>query len=131
MPFDDALLDSLVAAARDAGQRAHAPYSRFPVGAVLVTTSGDRFIGCNIENISFGGTICAERVAAGSAIADGQRQWRVMAVASRGGVTPCGICRQFLAEFCPELPIVLFDTVTQTRRLVALDKLYPERFERS
>src|SRR5919106_5668640 len=91
--------DKLMRAALDAQQRAFCPYSNFPVGAALRTAGGTIYQGVNVENASFGLTICAERVAASAAIAAGEREFAAIAVASRGGVTPCGACRQFLAEF--------------------------------
>jgi cytidine deaminase len=98
-PDDPATIDSLVRAALDVRLRAHAPYSNFQVGAALLADDGEVFIGCNIENASFSLTICAERVAAAAAVTTQNRHWRAIAIASRGGVSPCGACRQF----CPSL----------------------------
>src|SRR6187551_3556126 len=99
--MNDAERDELIRSALDAQKRAFCPYSNFPVGAALRTASGRIFQGVNVENASFGLTICAERVAASAAIA----------VVSRTGVSPCGACRQFLAEFNPKLPIVMIDSL--------------------
>lgn len=97
------LLDS----AQLAREQAYAPYSRFAVGAALRTKSGRVFTGCNVENLSFGLTICAERAAVFSAIAAGEREFAALAIVadSREPVTPCGACRQVLAEFAPALPV--------------------------
>jgi cytidine deaminase len=122
--------DELIRAALDAQQRAYCPYSNFPVGAAVRTASGAIYSGANIENSSFGLTICAERVAASSAVAAGERAFAAVAVASRGGVSPCGACRQFLAEFNPSLTIVMVDSLRLNEfRETTLDVLLPSRFE--
>src|SRR3954454_8185019 len=101
--MDKDLVDELVKSALDAQTRAYCPFSNFPVGAALRTAGGRIYQGVNVENASFGLTICAERVAASTAVANGERQFTSLAVVSRGGVSPCGACRQFLAEFAPNL----------------------------
>jgi cytidine deaminase len=122
--------DELIRSAVDAQQRAFCPYSNFPVGAALRTASGKIYHGVNIENASFGLTICAERVAASTAVAAGDREFSAIAVVSRGGVSPCGACRQFLAEFNPSLPIVTIDSLNPSEfRETTLDVLLPSRFE--
>jgi cytidine deaminase len=106
----------LIQAACEIRQRAHAPYSKFQVGAALLTASGKIFTGCNVENASYGLTNCAERTAIFSAVAAGEgkagkeNNWVAMAVATPGGHSPCGACRQVLVEFAPELPILLVDS---------------------
>jgi cytidine deaminase len=102
--------DELIHAALDAQKRAYAPYSNFPVGAALRTASGKIYQGTNVENASFGLTICAERVAATTAVAAGERNFTDIAIVSRGGASPCGACRQFLAEFSPTMRIVMVDS---------------------
>jgi cytidine deaminase len=122
--------DELIRAALDAQQRAFCPYSNFPVGAALRTASGRIFQGVNVENASFGLTICAERVAASAAVAAGEREFTQIAVVSRTGVSPCGACRQFLAEFNPNLPILMIDSLSPGDVYeTTLDVLLPGRFE--
>ncbi len=101
--------DALVAAALDVRRQAYAPYSRFLVGAAIMDMQGVVHVGCNVENASFGLTMCAERVAIGSAVARGQKQWKGIVIASAGAVTPCGACRQVLHEFGSDLEVVLVD----------------------
>ena len=99
---------TLVKIAADVRLKAYAPYSNFKVGAALRVTSGDVFSGCNVENVSYGLTMCAERVAVGSAVQAGATQFDQLAIVSDSTepVVPCGACRQVLAEFCPDLRII-------------------------
>jgi cytidine deaminase len=123
-------IDALIAAAVAARQRAYAPYSKFLVGAALEAADGTMFAGCNVENASYGLTQCAERVAIAAAVADGKRQLVRLALASVGGVMPCGACRQVLAEFCQDLPILLIDVDRQNAvQEVRLADIFPGRFE--
>jgi len=94
-------MEELIAAARRARENAYAPYSHFAVGAALQTKSGRIFTGCNVENLSFGLTICAERNAIGTAAVAGELEFAAIAIVadSKAPVTPCGACRQVLAEF--------------------------------
>jgi cytidine deaminase len=121
--------EALIAAAIDVRQRAYAKYSRFFVGAALVAADGRTFVGCNVENVSYGLTNCAERSAVFAAVAAGALQFELLAIASAGGVTPCGACRQVLAEFAPDLPILLID-VEKPKRIVeaSLRDLLPGAF---
>jgi cytidine deaminase len=100
--------EALLAAARDARENAYAPYSKFTVGAALDTGEGQVFLGCNVENASYGLTMCAERVAIGAAVTAGYRDFATIAVAGPDGVvtSPCGACRQVLAEFNPDMTVV-------------------------
>lgn len=121
----------LIISALEAQKRAYCPFSNFPVGAALRTANGRLYQGVNVENVSFGLTNCAERVAVGSAVAAGDTVFTAIAIASRGGVAPCGACRQVLAEFNPSLPIIMVDSLNPTEiRRATLDELLPGRFEK-
>lgn len=91
-------------------KKAYAPYSRFQVGAAILTKEGKVFTGCNVENSSYGAAICAERTAAVKAVSEGYHDFEMIAIASNGSdketVYPCGICRQFLHEFNPDLKVI-------------------------
>jgi cytidine deaminase len=124
--------DELIRAALDAQQRAYCPYSNFLVGAAIRTASGKIFQGCNVENVSYGLTICAERVAACSAVAAGEREFTDIAVVSNGGASPCGACRQFLAEFNPNLRVIMVDALHQDHGYQSsLAVLLPGRFDKN
>lgn len=99
--------EPLIQQALAARAKAYAPYSRFAVGAALLARSGRIFTGCNVENLSFGLTMCAERGTIAAAVAAGEREFVAIAIVaeSKTPVTPCGACRQVLAEFCAELEV--------------------------
>ncbi len=101
----------LIEAAREAAKQAYCPYSGFRVGAALQGSSGKIYTGCNVENASYGLTICAERVAVTKAVSEGEKDFTVLAVVgdSDGFTFPCGACLQVLAEFAPDLVILLSD----------------------
>lgn len=103
----DTNLSALILAATEAAERAYVPYSHYKVGAALVAADGTVYTGCNIENASFPATICAERTALVKAVSEGHREFSQLVVVTRDGGAPCGICRQMLFEFAPELPITL------------------------
>ena len=89
----------LIDHAKEARRRAYAPYSNYPVGAALRTKSGHIYTGCNVENAAYPAGICAERVAIFKAVSEGEKEFEVIAVATANGGSPCGVCRQVMAEF--------------------------------
>lgn len=123
------LLDELVERAKSVRQKAHAPYSRYFVGAALATKSGKIFEGCNVENASFGATICAERGAIMAMVAAGEKKPVAIAVATADGGSPCGICRQVLSEFAKDMPVVLVDLEKDEGKVLQFSELLPHAFE--
>lgn len=115
--------------ARECLERAYAPYSGYRVGAALVAVDGTVVTGCNVENASYGLTVCAERAAIARAVAEGKRDFRAIAIATdgSGAITPCGACRQVLAEFAPDLRVV--SEGTRTRKEWSLRDLLPDPFD--
>ena len=112
-----------------ASENAYAPFSNFHVGAALLAKDGKIYTGVNVENSSFGGTICAERTAMVKAISEGCREFEAIAIAGNGGTSwPCGICRQFMYEFCPELRVISGDSENELK-VYTLKELLPEGFK--
>lgn len=99
--------ESLIRAAQEAAAHAYIPYSNYPVGAALQAANGRLYLGCNIENASYPAGICAERVALVKAVSEGVREFDVIAVVTRDGGSPCGICRQMLSEFGPQMRVII------------------------
>jgi len=120
--------EDLVALAKEAQQRAYAPYSDYPVGAALLTASGRVITGCNVENASYGLSICAERNAAFKAVSEGEREFVAMAVVSKShmGSGPCGACRQVLREFGSNMRIIFLEG--DDLRVLTLAELLPRSF---
>jgi cytidine deaminase len=121
--------EALVQAAIEVRRRAYAKYSRFLVGAAVLAADGNIYTGCNVENSSYGLTICAERAAVVAAVTAGQQRFQLLAIATAGGGAPCGACRQVLAEFAPALPILLID-IDRPNNIVELNlrDLLPQAF---
>jgi cytidine deaminase len=109
MSLSDADRTRLIEAAMKVRHQAYAPYSHYEVGAALLTSSGRIYLGCNVENAAYPTTICAERVAVFSAVADGSRQFEAIVVATVNGGSPCGSCRQVLAEFGLKTLVICVD----------------------
>ena len=111
-----------------AQQHAYVPYSEYPVGAALLTESGQVYTGCNIEIASYGATVCGERTAAFKAVSEGEREFRAVAVVTSNGAAPCGICRQVLYEFGPEMTVVMVDAEGEITWEGSLSDLLPLGF---
>jgi cytidine deaminase len=119
--------EALVAQAIAARQLAYAPYSNYLVGAAVLASDGTVILGCNVENASYPATICAERVALTAAIAQGKRTLTAIAVATRDGGSPCGICRQVLAELGLEMAVYISDEAGNFRK-TTVRALLPDSF---
>jgi cytidine deaminase len=100
---------ALIDLAKEARRRAYAPYSNYPVGAVLRTRSGRIFTGCNVENAAYPTSMCAERIAIYKAVSEGEKEFDVIAVVTPNGGTPCGSCRQVMAEFGLDTLVLVAD----------------------
>lgn len=119
--------DALKAAAISARENAYAPYSKFKVGAAILA-DGKIFTGCNVENVSFPVGICAERGALCAAVAAGCKTIDAVVIVAETPITPCGMCRQALAEFNPEVPIVMISN--QLEQDASLGQLFPDPFNK-
>jgi cytidine deaminase len=119
---------ALVAAARAARERAYAPYSSFRVGAALRSESGALFVGCNVENASYGATICAERTAIVTMVAAGQSSIQSLAVYTDAATLamPCGLCRQVISEFQKGAQLIVANP--REHRVLAFAEIFPEPF---
>lgn len=129
MTEEERAIVTLVACARAARENAYAPYSDFRVGAALLTRSGRVYTGCNVENVSFGATICAERAAVFAAVAAGERDFAALALAAGEDVTPCGMCRQVLAEFSKDGALPIYCAGPEQVRTFTLAELLPHAFD--
>jgi cytidine deaminase len=124
--------DALIAAARVAREHAHAPYSNFRVGAAVRARSGRIFSGCNIENATYGLTLCAERVAIFKALSEGERGFEAVAVVTDTDklTPPCGACRQIIWEFCGDAEVVLAN-MKNAVEIYRMAALFPQPFDSS
>jgi cytidine deaminase len=124
--------EALITAATQSRENAHAAYSNFRVGAALRATSGRIFNGCNVENATYGLTICAERVAIFKAISEGERGFDAMAVVTDTDslTPPCGACRQLIWEFCGDIPVILANLKGKIE-IIPMKGLFPKPFDSS
>jgi cytidine deaminase len=124
--------DALIAAAKLARENAHAHFSKFKVGAALRTASGRIFGGCNVENATYGLTVCAERVAIFKAISEGEKRFKAIAVVTDTDrlTPPCGACRQLIWEFCGDVPVVMANLKGKIE-VLRMRELFPRPFDSS
>ena len=119
---------SLIDLANEARRRAYVPYSRYPVGAALRTKSGRLYTGVNVENAAYPQTMCAERVAIFKAVSEGETEFEVIAVVTNNGGSPCGGCRQVMAEFGLDTIILIADGDGKLQKVLTVAELLPDAF---
>jgi len=124
--------ENLIKLATEAREHAYAPYSSFKVGAALLASNGGVFTGCNVENATYGLTVCAERVALWKAVSEGERKFVAIAVVADGErpPSPCGACRQLLWEFSGDIEVITAN-LRGARQSYLLSELFPHPFDRS
>ncbi len=126
----DELRDKLIQAAVEARHWAYAPYSHYRVGAALLTSSGKIYDGVNVENAAYPDSICAERVAIFKAVSEGEKSFEALVVSTSNGGSPCGSCRQVLAEFGLDTRVLITDDQGHVLRELRVDELLPGSFGR-
>ena len=126
--LSNAQREELIQAAKRAQRGAYAPYSHYPVGAALLSSQGNLFLGANVENAAYPDSVCAERVAVFKAVTEGERDFDAIAVVTRDGGTPCGSCRQVLAEFSPNALILIANEAGEVTREGTVADLLPGAF---
>jgi cytidine deaminase len=119
--------DNLLKAAIEAREKSYSPYSHYKVGAALLTTDGKIYTGCNIENAAYTPSNCAERTAIFKAVSEGERDFAAIAVATSNGGAPCGVCRQVIREFAPNLTIII-GNIAGDYQVLTLPDLLPDSF---
>lgn len=118
----------LIELANEARRRAYVPYSKYPVGAALRTKTGRVYTGVNVENAAYPTTICAERVAVFKAVSEGEREFEVISVVTDSGGSPCGSCRQVLAEFGLDTIVLIANKEGKLIRVASVSELLPDAF---
>lgn len=133
MTQDQLLIERLWREAREARNNAHAPYSHFQVGSAVLTFEDKIYSGCNVENASYGGTVCAERIAIFKAVSEGFKKFKAIAVvadAKGKSVPPCGMCLQVIAEFCEPDTLIILATPKRVEYQYKLSDLLPSIFNK-
>jgi cytidine deaminase len=126
--LNEALRIKIIEAALQAREWAYAPYSHYRVGAALLTASGKIYEGVNIENAAFSATVCAERVAVFKAVSEGERDFVAIAIATKDGGSPCGVCRQVMSEFGQSMMVLMVDDSARVVKETPLAELLPGAF---
>jgi cytidine deaminase len=126
--FSDELQNRLIQAALGVRKRAYAPYSNYLVGAAIMTKSGRIFEGVNVENAAYPTTMCAERVAIFKAVSEGEKQFEAIAVVTDNGGSPCGSCRQVMAEFALDMVVFIADKDGKLLEKTTVAELLPDAF---
>jgi cytidine deaminase len=128
MVIDNGILEKLLQMANKARKKAYAPYSHYFVGTALLTEKNNYYAGCNIENSSFGATICAERVAICKAVSDEGKTLITHILVYAKDPSPCGICRQFLSNFCNDSTIIILSNINSINKFLSFKELFPFPF---
>ena len=125
------MISELIEKALEAREKAYAPYSKFKVGVAVLTAGGKIYTGCNVENASYPVGICAERVAMSKAVADGETEFTVIAIVGSGEnyCMPCGMCRQFMAEFCKEDFEIIVAKSVDDYKIMKMGEILPYTFD--
>jgi cytidine deaminase len=118
----------LIARAIEARNHAYAPYSKFKVGAAVLTAAGRIYTGCNVENVAFGASVCAERTAILKAVSEGDHEFQAIAVVTQNAVFPCGTCRQVMLEFAPQMVVIIADVQGNAVSTASVGGLLPDGF---
>lgn len=126
--FNDGISEKLIQRAVQAREWAYAPYSNYPVGAALLTTSGRIYEGVNVENAAYPDSMCAERVAIYKAVSEGERKFVAIAVVTKDGGSPCGSCRQVLAEFGLDTVVLIANEQGMLLNETSVAELLPQAF---
>ncbi len=126
--MNDEMQSELIHKAIETRKNAYVPYSHYPVGAALLTASGNIFTGVNVENAAYPTTICAERVAVFKAVSEGEQDFRAIAVVTANGGSPCGSCRQVLAEFNTDMDVLIADEDGNLIAKMTVSDLLPSAF---
>ena len=128
MRQSDEVRQELIAKALEARKNAYVPYSHYPVGAALLTKSGKIYTGCNIENAAYPVTVCGERTAMFKAVSEGDRDFDTIVIATRDGGSPCGACRQVMAEFALDMDVICVDETGKPVIEMTVRELLPGAF---